>query len=160
MFIYGKKYLCPVKTIYDMKMYIYVYVFMCIYMCVCVYTYICVVHVYIAHLKPSGSSSKQNSHSKHSKVQFSEGGLWDCRKFYPFSWWLLFSCWVVSSSLQPHGLQCTRLPYPSLSPRVCSNSCSLTRYHSFNLILPLCWQLRLLSASYARPILRLEYVSV
>ena len=33
---------------------------------------------------------------------------------------------VVSDSLcQPHGLQHTRLPCPSLSPRVCSNSCPL-----------------------------------
>ena len=35
---------------------------------------------------------------------------------------LLFSCQVVSDSLQPHGLQHTRLSYPSLSPGVCSNS--------------------------------------
>ena len=35
---------------------------------------------------------------------------------------LLFSCQVVSDSLPPHGLQHTRLPYPSLSPGVCSNS--------------------------------------
>ena len=34
---------------------------------------------------------------------------------------LLFSHSVVSDSLQPHGLQHTRLPCPSLSPRVCSN---------------------------------------
>ena len=32
----------------------------------------------------------------------------------------------MSNSLQPHGLQHTRLPCPSLSPRVCSNSCSLS----------------------------------
>ena len=32
---------------------------------------------------------------------------------------------VVSNSLQPHGLQHTRLPLPSLSPGVCSNSCPL-----------------------------------
>ena len=32
----------------------------------------------------------------------------------------------MSDSLQPHGLQCTRLPCPSLSPRVCSNSCPLS----------------------------------
>ena len=40
-------------------------------------------------------------------------------------WWQLlsFSCSVVSDSLRPHGLQHTRLPCPSLSPRVCSNSC-------------------------------------
>ena len=38
---------------------------------------------------------------------------------------LLFSCSVMSDSLRPHGLQHTRLPCPSLSPRVCSNSFSL-----------------------------------
>ena len=35
---------------------------------------------------------------------------------------LLFSRSVVSNSLWPHGLQHARLPCPSLSPRVCSNS--------------------------------------
>ena len=34
----------------------------------------------------------------------------------------------MSDSLQPHGLQHTRLPCPSLSPRVCSNSCPLSRW--------------------------------
>ena len=34
-----------------------------------------------------------------------------------------FSCSVVSDSLQPHELQHARLPYPSPSPRVFSNSC-------------------------------------
>ena len=37
---------------------------------------------------------------------------------------LLFSCSVVSSSLWPHELQHSRLTHPSLSPRVCSNSCA------------------------------------
>ena len=32
------------------------------------------------------------------------------------------------NSLWPHGLQHTRLPCPSLSPRVCSNSCPLSQY--------------------------------
>ena len=41
---------------------------------------------------------------------------------------LLFNCSVVSNSLRPHGLQHTRLPCPSLSPRVCSNSCLLSRW--------------------------------
>ena len=36
---------------------------------------------------------------------------------------LLFSCSVVSDSLRPHGLQHARPPCPSLSPRVCSDSC-------------------------------------
>ena len=31
----------------------------------------------------------------------------------------------MSNSLQPHGLQDTRIPCLSLSPRVCSNSCPL-----------------------------------
>ena len=32
----------------------------------------------------------------------------------------------MSNSLRPHGLQHTRLPCPSLSPGVCSNSCPLS----------------------------------
>ena len=35
---------------------------------------------------------------------------------------LLFCCSLMSNSLQPHGLQHARLPCPSLSPGVCSNS--------------------------------------
>ena len=38
---------------------------------------------------------------------------------------LLFSCSVVSDSLQPHGLQHARLPCPSPYSRVYSNSCPL-----------------------------------
>ena len=40
----------------------------------------------------------------------------------------MFSCWVVPNSLWPHGLQHARLPCPSRSPRVCSNSRSLSRW--------------------------------
>ena len=36
--------------------------------------------------------------------------------------YLLFSCSVVSDSLQPYGLQHTWLPCPSPSPGVCSDS--------------------------------------
>ena len=39
---------------------------------------------------------------------------------------LLFSRSVESDSLQPHGRQHARLPYPSLSPRTCSDSCPLS----------------------------------
>ena len=39
---------------------------------------------------------------------------------------LLFSHSVVSNSLRPHELQHTRLPYPTSSPRACSNSCPLS----------------------------------
>ena len=40
---------------------------------------------------------------------------------------LLFSHSVLSDSLQPHGLQHARLPYPSSSPGVCSNLCPLSQ---------------------------------
>ena len=39
---------------------------------------------------------------------------------------LLFSHSVMSDSLQPHVLKHASLPCPSLSPRVCSNSCPLS----------------------------------
>ena len=41
---------------------------------------------------------------------------------------LLFNHSVVSGSLRPHGLKHTRLPCPSWSPRVCSNSCPLSQW--------------------------------
>ena len=41
---------------------------------------------------------------------------------------LLFSCSVVSNSFRPYGLQHGRLPCPSLSPGVCSNSCPSGRW--------------------------------
>ena len=42
------------------------------------------------------------------------------------SFLLLFSCSVVSDSLQPHWLQHARLPCPSPSPRACANACQLS----------------------------------
>ena len=39
---------------------------------------------------------------------------------------LLLSCSVVSDPSRPHGLQHARLPCPSPSPGVCSNSCPLS----------------------------------
>ena len=41
---------------------------------------------------------------------------------------MFFSHSVMSDSLQPHGLQHTRLPCPSLFPWVCSNSCPLSQW--------------------------------
>ena len=46
-----------------------------------------------------------------------------------------FSHSVMSDSLQPHGLQHARLPCPSLSPGVCSNSCTESVIPSNHLIL-------------------------
>ena len=48
-----------------------------------------------------------------------QGFLWDT-----FS--VQFSCSVVSDSLWPHGLQHARLPCPSATPGVYSNSCPLS----------------------------------
>ena len=45
-----------------------------------------------------------------------------------FSCLLLFSHWVMSDSLRSHGLQHTMLPWPSLFPRLCSNSCPLQTF--------------------------------
>ena len=39
-----------------------------------------------------------------------------------------FSCSVMSDSLQPHGLQHTKPPYPSATPGVYTNSCPLNRW--------------------------------
>ena len=41
---------------------------------------------------------------------------------------VLFSCSVLSDSLRPHGLQHTRPPCPSPTPRAYSNSCSLSQW--------------------------------
>ena len=41
---------------------------------------------------------------------------------------LLFSCWVVFDSLQPHELQHTRPPCTSPSPEVCPSSCPLHQW--------------------------------
>ena len=43
---------------------------------------------------------------------------------------LLFSCSVISDSLEPHGLHHGRFPCPSPSPRVCSNSYPLSQCYS------------------------------
>ena len=51
-----------------------------------------------------------------------ENGYLNCMLLFLFSWL------VRSNSLQPHGLQHARLPCPSLSPRVCSKSCPLSRW--------------------------------
>ena len=41
---------------------------------------------------------------------------------------VVFGHSVTSNSLLPRGLQHARLPWPSLSPRVCSNFCPLSRW--------------------------------
>ena len=50
------------------------------------------------------------------------------KHIYIYIMLLLFSCWVVSNSLWPHGLQHARLLCLPLSPGVCSNSCTLSQW--------------------------------
>ena len=47
---------------------------------------------------------------------------------FPKCFSVQFSCSVVSNSLQPHGLQHTRLSYSSPTPRACSNSCPSSQW--------------------------------
>ena len=64
-----------------------------------------------------------------------------------FSDMLLFSHSVMSDSLWPHELQHARLPYPSLSPRVCLNSCPLSQWCHPTIIL--CLPLLLLPSIFS-----------
>ena len=54
------------------------------------------------------------------------GLQWELLLMYWFvCFLLLLSCWIVSGSLRPCGLQHPRFPCPSTFPRVCSNSSPL-----------------------------------
>ena len=59
---------------------------------------------------------------------------------------LLFSRSVVSDCLWPHGLQHSRLPCPSPSPRVCSDTCLLSQWCHPTVIL--CYPLLLLPSIF------------
>ena len=59
---------------------------------------------------------------------------------------MLFGHSILSNCLQVHRLQHTKLPCPSLSPRVCSNSCPLMPSNH----LVLCRPLLLLSSVFPR----------
>ena len=65
---------------------------------------------------PSGTSTSLSLPCSYMNVGYVSYGL------------LLFSHSAVSYSLLPDGLQHARLPCPSLSPRVCLNSCPLCRW--------------------------------
>ena len=66
----------------------------------------------LTHIYPSDSSSLIDSCTESGRLPFL----------------LLFNHSVVSDSWRLHGLQHARLPCPSLSPRACSNSCTLSRW--------------------------------
>ena len=54
------------------------------------------------------------------------GHAWTQCKYQDYV--LQFTCWVMSDSLWPRGLQHTRPPCPSPTPRVYSNSCPLSQW--------------------------------
>ena len=67
------------------------------------------------------------SHQGHPFLNFCSSinwKIWSC--FLSHLKTVQFSHSVVSDSLRPHGLQCTRLPCPSPTPGACSNSCPLS----------------------------------
>ena len=71
---------------------------------------------------------------------------------------ILSSHSVMSYSLQPHGLQHTRPPRPSPTPRACSNSCPLCRWchpTTSSSLIPLSFQLQSFPASGAFPMSQL-----
>ena len=51
-----------------------------------------------------------------------------CGTYIRWNILLLYDYWVVSHSLQALGMLCSRLPCPSLSPRVCSKPCPLCQW--------------------------------
>ena len=68
---------------------------------------------------------------------------------------LLFSHSVMSNSLQPHGLQNTRLPCPSSSPGACSSSCPLSQWCHPTIsssVIPFCSHLQSFPASGSFPV--------
>ena len=67
---------------------------------------------------------EENSTDKAVKWHVGEGGTAMVESSYQR---IQFSRSVVSDSLRPLGLQHTRLPCPSPTPRPCSNSCPLSR---------------------------------
>ena len=69
--------------------------------------------------------------------------FWRQRAADNLRYWVVIQSLVMSNSLWPDRLQHTRLLWPPLSPRVCSNSCPLSRWPSHHFIL--CCPLPLLS---------------
>ena len=69
----------------------------------------------------------QNGFSSWFRLNFNDEFYWLCFPFEP-SMSVKFSHSVVSDSLQSHGLQHTRIPCPSPTPRACLNSCPSNRW--------------------------------
>ena len=76
---------------------------------------------------------------------------------FPFSS-VQFSWSVISNALRSHGLLHTRLPYPSLAPRACSNSCPSSRWCHPTILSSFCPFLLLLSIFPSFRVLSIELV--
>ena len=79
------------------------------------------------HKKHSATYNKPwqifNEKKKIAKTKFPPSVTW-CEQFN----WVQFSHSVMSNSLQPHGLQCARLPCPSPTPGSSSKSCPSSQW--------------------------------
>ena len=64
---------------------------------------------------------------KHFEFEFCFRNMCLSASVNPKCSYLLLSDEVMSESLQSHGLQHARIPCPSLSPGVCSDSCPLSQ---------------------------------
>ena len=80
-----------------------------------------------------------------------------CIYVYIYNYVLYFSVAQSCPTLQPNGLQNTRLPCPSLSPRACSDSCPLSQWCHPTIILchplllqsfPALWSFQWVSSSH------------
>ena len=56
-----------------------------------------------------------------------------CKIYQSMSSSVQFSCSVMSDYLHPHGLQHTRFPCPSPTPRACSYSCPLSQRYDLTI---------------------------
>ena len=88
----------------------------------------CNLKKHLGHLTGVSMDLQTRDQKKKKKKKPQSKYFWSSSKGVGWCVWLsllLFSRSGMSDSLQPHGLQHTRLPCPSLSLGVCSNSCPL-----------------------------------
>ena len=118
----------------------YVYIYMCVCVCVCIHIYMS----YWCHFwdfflyQAADLFLALLSYNWHITLYELKCTIWFDTHIYcemiitdrlvNSSSSVQFSCSVVSDSLWPHGLQHTRLPCPSPTPGVCSNSCLLSQW--------------------------------
>ena len=101
--------------------------YVCVCVCVCIYVYIAIdpvitlLGIYSVETICTSTKIYVQTYSFHSCLK--EKQETKEQPTHPSGLLLLFSHLVVSDSLWPRGLQHTRLPCPSPSTRVWSNSC-------------------------------------